>query len=80
MWGGGIGVLLALWAPTMHKMSSLSFAWHWHGVGAYVHLSSHFEVVESGGLLLKFHVLISVKNLMNLLACSDWATRCITLS
>ena len=75
MWGGGIGVLRSFGAPTMHRMSSLSFAWHWHGVGVYMHLSSHFENVESGGLWL----LISVKNLMNLVACGNWATRCITL-
>ena len=73
--GRGYWCLRSFGAPTMQGMSSLSFAWHWHGVGVYMHLSSHFENVESGGLWL----LISVKNLMNLVACGNWATRCITL-
>jgi hypothetical protein len=35
-----IGVCLWFGALTMHRMSCLSFSWHWHGVGAQVHLSS----------------------------------------
>jgi hypothetical protein len=44
-----------------------------------VHLSSHSRIIKLGGLLLKFHALISVRNLVNLLACSVWAMRCITM-
>ena len=46
----------------MHRMSSFSFVWHWHGVRAHVHLSSHYGIVGLGGLLLKSPTLISVKS------------------
>lgn len=45
----------------------------------HVHLSGHSKSVESGGLLLKFLALISVKNWLNLLAGSVWTMRCTTL-
>ena len=35
-----IGVCLWFGAPIMHRMFGLSCAWHWHGVGAQVHMSS----------------------------------------
>ena len=63
----------------MHKMFGLSFAWHGHGVCAQVHMSSHSGIVESGGLLLQCPTLISMKNWVNLLACSVWAMRRTTL-
>lgn len=63
----------------MHRMSSISFAWHWHGVCVQVHPSSHYGMVELGGLLFKFHGLISVEDHVTLLACSVRAMRCIIL-
>ena len=48
--------------PVMHGMSSLSFVWHWHGMGAHVHPSSRSGIIASGALLSKFLALISVKN------------------
>ena len=44
-----------------------------------MYLSSHFKTIELGGLLLKFHAMISVRNLVNLLDCSVWTMRCTTL-
>ena len=67
------GIWLWFGAPNTQRMPSLSFAWHWHGACAHVHRSSHSKIVESNGLLLKFHVLISVKNHVNLLVCNVWA-------
>ena len=41
----------ALGAPLIHRMFGLSFARHWYGGCAHVHLSNHFRIVESGALL-----------------------------
>ena len=44
-----------------------------------MHLRSRSGIVESGGLLLRLHALVSVKNWVHLLACSVWAMRCTSL-
>jgi hypothetical protein len=75
---GDIGVHV-LFAPIMHKMSSLNLAWHWHDVCEHVHLRSQSRIVCSGGLLLRLPALVNVKNRVVLLACSVWVMRCTTL-
>ena len=40
-----------------------------------MHLRTHSGIVCSDGLLLKVHALVSVKNLVFLLACSVWVMR-----
>ena len=67
---GAFGVFIWFGASIMHRMSGLSFAWHLHVVFVHVHLRSHLGIVESGGLLLKLHALVSVKKCVDLLACS----------
>ena len=44
---------VGLWfgAPLIHRMFGLSFARHWYGGCAHVHLSNHFRIIESGALL-----------------------------
>lgn len=59
---GIIGVWFWCGTFVMHRMYGVHFAWHWHIVCARVHISSHSRIVEFGGLLLKFHALIIVKN------------------
>jgi hypothetical protein len=58
---GVMGVCVWFGAPIMYRTPSLSLARHWHGVCEHVHLNSQFGIVWSGGLLLIFLVLVSVK-------------------
>ena len=76
---GDIGVCIWFMAPIMDRMYGLNFAWHWHVVCVHVHLRSHSGIVELGGLLLKLLALVNVKNMVDLLACSVWVTRCTAL-
>ena len=77
MWGErSIGFWLCFWALIMHRVSSLSFVWYWHGMEC---ICSHSMIVKLGGLLSKFLALISVKNWVDLLACNAWAMRGIAL-
>ena len=69
---GEMGVCVWFGAPNMHRISGLNLAWHWHVVYGHVHLRNHSGIVCSSGLLLRLHVLVSVKNLVCLLACSVW--------
>ena len=50
---GDIGGCICFGAPSMHRMSGLSLARHWHGFGWQVHWSSHSGTVCSCGWLLK---------------------------
>ena len=59
----------------MHRISGLSLAWHWHVVCGHVHLRDHSNIVCSGGWFLRLAALVSVKNLVCLLACSVWVMR-----
>ena len=61
---GAIGVCVWFGAPIMQRMSGLSLAWHWQANCEHVHLRSHSRIVCSGGLLLKVHALVNVKNLV----------------
>ena len=72
---GDIGV----WDSYLHRMYGLSFTWHLHVVCVHMHFNHHSRIVELGGLLLKLHVLVSVKNWVDLLACSIRAMRCTAL-
>ena len=56
--GGGVLVLALVWALIMHRVSSLRFASHWHGMGVHMHVSSHSGIAKLGGLLSKFLALI----------------------
>lgn len=47
---------------------------HMHGVVVDVQLISQVGIVASSGLLLKVPAFASVKNLVNLLGCSAWAS------
>ena len=47
------------WAPIMHKMSGLSWAWQWHGFWWHVYWSSQSSIVCSCGRLLRWHALAS---------------------
>ena len=76
---GDIGVCIWFGAPIMHRMSGLYLAWHWHDVCVHVHLRIHSKTVESCCLLLRLHALVSVKNRVDLLACSVRAMRCNVL-
>jgi hypothetical protein len=42
---GDIGRVIWFGAPIMHKMSSLSLAWQWHGLWGHSHRSSQFGIV-----------------------------------
>jgi hypothetical protein len=46
---GDIGVCVWFGTAIMHKMSSLSLAWHWHDVCEHVHLRSQSGNICSGG-------------------------------
>ena len=46
---GDIGVCVWFGPPSMHSMSGLSLAWHWHFVCGHVHLRSHSRIVWSCG-------------------------------
>ncbi len=48
-----------IWAPIMHKMSGLSWAWQWHGFWWHVHWSSQYGIVCFCGRLLGLHALAS---------------------
>jgi hypothetical protein len=76
---GDIGGCIWFGAPSMHRMSGLSLARHWHGFGWQVHWSSHSGIVCSCGWLLKWPAFVSVKNLVFLLACNVWVMRCSAL-
>ena len=54
----GVLVLALVWALIMHRVSSLRFASHWHGMGVHMHVSSHSGIAKLGGLLSKFLALI----------------------
>ena len=45
---GEIGVCVWLGAPSMHRMSGLSLAWHWHSCWGHMHLRSHSRIVGYG--------------------------------
>ena len=77
---GVIGVCVWFGAPIMHRMSGLRLAWHWLGVWGHVHLSNHSRIVRSGGLLLILLALVSVNNMVVLLAWSVCVMRCTALS
>ena len=80
MWGeGDIGVCVWFGALIILRISGLSLAWHWQDVCVHVHLRSHSGIVCTGGLLLRWHVLVNVKNRVFLLACMVWVMRCIAL-
>ena len=70
-----IGFWLWLRSLIMHRVSSLSFVWHRHGMGVHMHLSNHSKIVGLGGLLSKFLALICVKKWVDLLAYNVWAIR-----
>ena len=72
---GDSGVCIWFGAPTMHRISGLNLAWYWHVACAHVHLSSQFETIWSGGLLLWLPASVNVKNHVSLLACSVWGMR-----
>ena len=76
---GEMSVCIWFGAPSMHRVSGLNLAWHWHVVCGQVHLRSHYGIVCLGGLLLRFHALVSAKNLVCLLACNVWVMRCTAL-
>ena len=76
---GVMGRGLWLGAPITHRLSALNLVGHWHGGWVHVHFSIHYGIVESSGALLWYLALIKVKNLVNLLVCSVWEIRCITL-
>ena len=76
---GAISVCVWFGDPIMQRMSGLSLAWHWQADCEHVHLRTHSGFVCSGGLLLKVHALVNVKNLVFLLACSVWVMRCTAL-
>ena len=54
--GGGWGYcyLALVWDPIMDSMPCVSYAWHWHGVGAHVHMNSHFETCRVGCFVVNF--------------------------
>ena len=54
----------------------MAMAW---GGGGHVHLSHRFGIVESCGLSSRFLVFITMKNRVNVLACSVWARKCTAL-
>ena len=76
---GDIGICVWFGAPILHRMSGLNLAWHWHVVCVHVHLRSHFGIVCSGGLFLRWLGLVNVKNRVFLLACNVWIMRYIAL-
>ena len=45
----------------MHRIYGLRFAWHWHIICARVHMNSPSRIGD-WWLVLKFHMLIIVKN------------------
>jgi hypothetical protein len=55
---------LWLGAPIMHWMYGCSLKWHWHVGWVHVHFSTHFGIVESGGVLLWYPTLGRVKHLV----------------
>ena len=78
----GEGVIcVCVWfgAPIMHKISGRSLAWHWHILCGHVHLRSQSRIVCLGGLLLRLHALVNVKDWVFILACNAWVMRCIAL-
>ena len=72
---GDIGVWVWFGAPIMHRISGLNLTRHWHVVYGHMHLKSPSIIVCSGGLLLRLHALVSVKNWVCLLARSVWVMR-----
>ena len=44
---GNYSVSVWFGAPSMHRISSLSLAWHWQLVCAHVHFMSHYGTVCS---------------------------------
>ena len=72
---GDIGSVIWFGAPIMHKMSSLSLAWHWQGVWEHVHCNSHSGTVCSCGWLLILPAFTLVKNRVCLFASSVWVIR-----
>lgn len=63
----------------MHWMYGCSLTWHWHDGWVHVHFSTHFGIVESGGVLLWCPTLGRVKNLVIFLVCYAWVLRCIVV-
>jgi tellurite resistance protein TehA-like permease len=63
----------------MHKMFGCSMAWHTHVLCGRVDFMSQFGIVCSGGLLLRLHALVNVKNHVFMLACSAQVMRYIAL-
>ena len=47
-------------APSMHRISGLSLAWHWQVVCGHMQLRSHSGIVCSGVVLLVLLALVSV--------------------
>jgi hypothetical protein len=74
VWGRVLYIGVCDWfgAPIMHRIYGLSLAWHWQLGCEHVHLRSHSGIVCSGGLLLNVFALVSVKNIVSLLACNVW--------
>ena len=54
----------------MQRMHGLNLSWQWQAGCEHVHLRSHSGIVCFGGLLLNLDALVSVKNLVFLLACN----------
>jgi hypothetical protein len=76
---GDIGVCVWFRGPIMHRMLGRILAWHWYIIWEHLHLKSRSWIVCSGGLFLRLHALVNVKNRMFLLVCSVWVMRCIAL-
>jgi hypothetical protein len=76
---GNTGRVFWFVAPIMHKMSSLSLAWHWHGIWGHVHANSHSGTVVSCDRLLRCPTLALVRNHVCLLACSVCVIRCTSI-
>ena len=74
-----IGICVRFGAPIMHRMYGLNLISQWQVGCEHMRLRSHSGIVGFGGLLLRLLALVSVKNLVFLLACNGWGVRCIAL-
>ena len=63
----------------MHRMFGLNLVSQWQVGCEHMRWRSHSEIVGFGALLLRLPALVSVKNLVFLLACNVWVVRCFAL-